>query len=176
MNDPTTDHSRRSLLLLSTLGGILGGLCCFPPIVLVLLGLAGVTTAANWGNLLYGEYRWYFRAVATVFLTAGMTIYIRRRGVCTLDQARRHRNWLINTCLLAGVTAISVYIFWTYVVLHYWGITVGLPWAQYDESWAIPTSTVLFAAVFLAFRLTRTRRARSLATQTGQPESAPRRR
>jgi hypothetical protein len=79
MDDPTTDDGRRSLLLLSSLGGLLGGLCCFPPIVLVLLGLAGVTTAANWGNLLYGEYRWYFRAMAMVFLIAGMTIYFRRR-------------------------------------------------------------------------------------------------
>ena len=174
MDDPTTDDGRRSLLLLSSLGGLLGGLCCFPPIVLVLLGLAGVTTAANWGNLLYGEYRWYFRAMATVFLTAGMIIYFRRRGVCTLDQARRQRNWLINTCLLAGLTAISVYIFWTYVVLHYWGIAAGLPWAQYDESWAIATSALLFATVLLAFRVTRARRTRSLATQTGHPEQAPR--
>jgi hypothetical protein len=174
MDDPTTDDGRRSLLLLSSLGGLLGGLCCFPPIVLVLLGLAGVTTAANWGNLLYGEYRWYFRAMATVFLIAGMTIYFRRRGVCTLGQARRRRNWLINTCLLAGLTAISVHIFWTYVVLHYWGIAAGLPWAQYDESWAIPTSAVLFATLLLAFRVTQARRARSLATQTGHPEPAPR--
>jgi hypothetical protein len=27
--------------------------------------------------------------------------------------------------------------------VHYAGIAAGLPWAQYDESWALPASLVL---------------------------------
>jgi hypothetical protein len=47
-----------------------------------------------------------------------------------------------------------MYIFWTYLAVHYWGIAVGLPWAQYDESWALPASAVvLLAAVILYFLL-----------------------
>ena len=41
----------------------------------------------------------------------------------------------------------------TLVVLHYWGIWAGLPWAQYsDEYWAIPLAGVL-AVVFLILLL-----------------------
>ena len=49
------------------------------------------------------------------------------------------------------MSSLAVYIFWTYVVLHYLGIAAGLPWGQYDESWAIPTSAVLFALVAFLF-------------------------
>ena len=51
----TTDQ--KGILLFSMAAGIIGGLCCLTPIVLVLLGLATVAAAADLGNLLYGEYR-----------------------------------------------------------------------------------------------------------------------
>ena len=140
---------RKAIFLLSSLAGILGGLCCLTPIVLVLFGLATISGAASLGMVLYGEYRWVFRAVAFLFLALGLVVYFRQSGICTREAARRERNRLINVSLLAVFTSVAAYVFWTYVLLHYWGIAAGLPWAQYDESWAIPLSIGLFASVIV---------------------------
>jgi len=140
------------------MAGVIAGLCCLTPIVILMLGIAGVAAAASLGNVLYGEYRWAFRAVALVCLGIGLVIHFRRRGICTLEEAKRQRQRLINASLLVVFTAIGVYILWTYVILHYWGIAAGLPWKQYDESWAIPTSIVLLVLAILAtFRLQRSK-------------------
>jgi len=159
MNHATDRQDRKAIAVFSSLGGIFAGLCCFPPIVLVMFGLAGVAFANDLGNVLYGEYRWAFRAAALVLLAGGLFFYFRRSGICTLDQARRERNRILNVSLLVLVTGIGIYIFWTYVVLHYWGIAAGLPWAQYDESWAFPVSAaVLGVAAVLAYLLRRGQR------------------
>ncbi len=144
------ERDRQALWSLSTTAAIIAGLCCLTPIVILMLGIAGVAAAASLGNVLYGEYRWAFRGVALLCLFIGLVIYFRRRGICTLEEARRQRQRLINAGLLVVFTAIGVYILWTYVILHYWGIAAGLPWAQYDEKWAIPTSIVLLALAVLA--------------------------
>ncbi len=143
---------RRSSAILALIAGVIGGLCCLTPIVLVLLGLATVAFAADLGNVLYGEYRWAFRLTALGFLAATLVVYFRKRGICTLDQAKRERNRIINVTLLVLTGAVGMYIFWTYVVFHYWGIAAGLPWAQYDETWAIPASGVVLALFFLLFK------------------------
>ncbi len=145
---------RKGVLVISAVAGLIGGLCCVTPVVLVLLGLASISVAADLGNVLYGEYRWVFRLTALAFLALALWVYFRRRGICTVDQARRERNRIVNASLVVVIGAIGVYIFWTYIAVHYWGIAVGLPWAQYDESWALPASlVVLGAAVFLYFVL-----------------------
>lgn len=149
---------RKAIWLLSAIGGLIGGLCCLTPIVLVLFGLAGVSAAASLGNVLYGDYHWAFRIAALICLSIGLVVYFRQRGICTLDEARRQRNRILNVSFLAVFTATGIYIFWTYVVLHYWGIAAGLPWAQYDETWAIPTGLILLAVAGAAsFFLRRSR-------------------
>lgn len=159
MNRKESHNDRKGIFLLSGLAAVIGGLCCVTPIVLVLLGLASISVAADLGNVLYGDYRWAFRGAALVFLVLGLGVYFRRKGICTLDQARRQRNRIINTSLVVLIAAVGFYIFWTYVVAHYWGIAVGLPWAQYDESWAISMAVaVLAAAITLYFVLFRNAR------------------
>jgi len=147
MTNTSTGSDRKAIFILSSAAGIIGGLCCLTPIVLVLFGLASVSAAASLGNVLYGDYRWLFRILALIFVGIGLAVYFRRLGICTLDAAKRERNRLINVSLLVLLVTLGAYIFWTYVVLHYWGIAAGLPWAQYDESWAIPIATVVFAVV-----------------------------
>ncbi len=146
----TQPGDQKAIWTLSTLGGIIGGLCCLAPIVLVLFGLAGASAAASVGDVLYGDYHWAFRAVALLCLAIGLVVYFRKQGICTIDEAKRQRNRLINVSLLAVFTAAGIYILWTYVILHYWGIAAGLPWAQYDESWAIPTSAVMLVLALAA--------------------------
>jgi hypothetical protein len=143
--------------VLSSLTGLLGGLCCFPPIAAVLLGLSSIAAANSMGNVLYGEYKWHFRGAALVFLAGALVLSFRRSGICTLDQARRQRGAIVNAVLLTLAGATAMYTFWTYVVLHYWGIAVGLPWAQWDESWAIPLSAALFALTAVLFVVLRRR-------------------
>ena len=145
MADLEATGDRKGVLVISVLAGVIGGLCCVTPIVLVLLGLASISVAADLGNVLYGEYRWLFRGAALAFLSGALIVYFRRRGICTLDQARRVRNRIINTVLVVVIAAVGIYVFWTYIAVHYWGIAVGLPWAQYDESWALPTSATALA-------------------------------
>jgi len=149
MSGPST-NDRKAVLVVSALSAFVGALCCLAPIVLVMFGLAAVSIANDLGNVLYGDYKWEFRVAALVFLLVGLAIYFRRRGVCTLDQAKRERSRILNVTLLSVLAATSLYIFWNYVVLHYWGIAAGLPWAQWDESWAVPTSAVLLALTAVA--------------------------
>jgi hypothetical protein len=139
--------------VISGLAALVGGLCCLTPIVLVLVGLASVAGAADLGNVLYGNYRWVFRILALALVVASLIVYFRRRGICTLDQARRERNRILNTALVVLVASVGAYIFWTYVALHYWGIAAGLPWAQYDESWAIPTAAVCLSVAVILYRV-----------------------
>jgi hypothetical protein len=154
------DPDRKAVLLLSATGGLLGGLCCLAPIVMVLFGMATISTAVSVGNVLYGDYKWAFRAAALLFIAVGLVMYFRRRGICTLAQARRQRNRILNLLLLGLVTACCVYVSWTYVVLHYWGIAAGLPWAQWDESWAIPVSIGLLVATVIVYFLGRSNEAK----------------
>jgi len=159
-------------LTISALGGLVGGLCCLTPIVLVMFGLAGVSFAAGLGNVLYGEYRWVFRALGLLFVATGLVVYFRRKGVCTLDEAKRQRNRIINVSALVIAGFTGVYIFWTYVVLHYWGIFAGLPWAQYDESWAVPASIIIFAlTAALAYRLRKSPESETGTEQRSEPQS-----
>ena len=158
--------SGKGILLVSGLAGLVGGLCCTTPVVLVLLGLASVSAANDLGNNLYGAHRWIFRGVALAFLVLALVIYFRRKGVCTLDQARRQRNAIINTSLVALISAIGIYILWTYVVVQYWGIAERLPWAQYDESWAIPASVLVLGAAVALYLLLFRRRKKTVQTGT----------
>ena len=150
MSEGQSQSDRKGIFVLSGLAALVGGLCCLTPVVLVLLGLASISAAASLGNVLYGDYHWEFRLGAFVLLALALVVYFRRRGVCTLDQARRQRRRIINTSLVVLIFAVGIYIFWTYVAVHWFGIWAGLPWQQYDESWAVPLSAaVLGAAVIL---------------------------
>lgn len=156
VGNKTSQGDRKGILVLSGLAALVGGLCCLTPVVLVLLGLASISAAASLGNVLYGDYHWEFRLVALALLALALVIYFRRKGICTLDSARRERNRIINTSLVVLIFAAGIYIFWTYVAVHWFGIWAGLPWRQYDESWAVPLSAgVLGAAVVLYFVLFR---------------------
>ena len=173
MSEDQGRSDRKGIFVLSGLAALVGGLCCLTPIVLVLLGLAGISVAASLGNVLYGDYHWEFRLAALVFLALALVVYFRRRGICTLDQVRRQRHRIINTSLLVLIFAVGIYIFWTYVAVHWLGIWAGLPWRQYDESWAVPLSAaVLAGGVILYFILFRRSRRLSGATTHSVSEAS----
>lgn len=100
---------------------VFASLCCLSPVILVLLGLSTVSFAGSLADTLYGDYKWVFRGIGLVFLIISLILYFRKRGVCTLDQAKRQRNEIINTVLIALIAATAGYFFFLYVVVEYIG-------------------------------------------------------
>ena len=105
---------------------VIASLCCLSPIVLVLLGLATTTFAASLSDKLYYEYAWYFRLAGMVLLGASSVLYFRKQGICTLDQAKRRRNEIINFLLLAIVIGVIGYIVFLYGILEVVGLLLGI--------------------------------------------------
>ena len=106
-------------------------LCCLTPLVLVFFGLATVSFASSLSDLLYGQYKWIFRALGLVLLAISIIIYFRRqKGICTIDEAKKRRREIINTTLLFLIVGVLGYIFFLYVVVHYAGVFFGI-WNDY---------------------------------------------
>ena len=91
--------------------------------MIVLLGLGSVTFASSLADTLYGEYKWYFRSLGIVLLIGAYLYYLRKnKGVCTLDQAKRRRNEIINSFLITLIAGVVGYIVFLYVTVHYIGV------------------------------------------------------
>ena len=119
----------RELLGVVSVPALLASLCCLSPVVLVLLGISTVSFGASLADTLYGDYKWLFRAVGFLALLVSVIVYLRRkRGICTLDDAKRRRTEVVNVVMLALIGGVLAYIFFLYIVVHYIGVFLGL-WA-----------------------------------------------
>ncbi len=117
----------KSALSISSVPVVIASLCCLSPVILVSLGVASVSFASSLADTLYGEYKWYFRIAGIVALVISFIFYIRRQvGVCTIDEAVKRRNELINKFALALVISVLGYVFFLYVVVHYVGVFLQL--------------------------------------------------
>ena len=107
-----------------SLGGLpifIASLCCLTPIILVLFGISSIAFAASLTNVLDGQYRWAFILAGILTLIISLIIYYRRKGICTIDQAVKHKNEIINkTILILIVTGVGYFIFFD-VFLNYVG-------------------------------------------------------
>ena len=128
------EKSTKSLIKLISTSTIIASMCCLPSVVLVLFGLASVSTAAALSDTLYwgGEgYDWFrptMLAVDTLSVIIGLVVYFRNRGICTFDDVKRQRRKVINTSLLVLITAYVSYLIFNYVILTEVGILLGLEW------------------------------------------------
>ena len=110
---------------------ILASMCCLPSVVMVMFGLASVSTAAALSDdLYYGQFRWWLYLATAIFLSYGLYRYFNAKGICTIDDAKRERQKVINTTLLAVILTIITYFIWNYIILELIGIAVGLPWEE----------------------------------------------
>lgn len=126
MNIPTVE-SIKSAFKISSIPVLIASLCCLSPVILVSLGVASVSFASSLADTFYGEYKWYFRAAGLIALVISFIVYIRRQiGVCTIDEAVRRRNELINKFALALIIGVLGYLFFLYVVVHYVGVVLNL--------------------------------------------------
>ena len=91
------EEDSRSLWKLVASSSIIASMCCLPSVVLVMFGLATVSTGAAISDTLYwGEdgYSWFrplMLALALTTVILGLIFYFRNQGICTLDQAKRQR-------------------------------------------------------------------------------------
>lgn len=116
----------KEVFKIASLPVLLASLCCLSPVILVLLGLSTVGFATSLADTFYGEYKWYFRFVGLTALVLAYWYHLRRQGVCTLDQAKRERNRIINGLLLTLLVGVLGYVFFLYVVVHFIGVWQGI--------------------------------------------------
>tara|TARA_B110001452_G_scaffold266584_1_gene273837 strand:+ start:223 stop:678 length:456 start_codon:yes stop_codon:yes gene_type:complete len=120
---------------------VVASLCCLPSVVMVMLGLATVSTGAAlsdtlyWGEEGYGWFRNTMLMIALLFVIIGLFFYFRGQGICTLDQAKRNRRKIINTSLLVLSVSYGLYLLFNYVILTELGIVVGLPWESSRDAY-----------------------------------------
>lgn len=116
----------KEIFKVASLPVLFASMCCLSPIILVLLGVSTVTFAASLTDVLYGEYKWAFRIFGLFLLAGSIVFYLRRQGVCTLDQAKRERNRIINLVVTTLIAGILGYLFFLYVVVHYLGVWLNI--------------------------------------------------
>ncbi len=100
----------KDILKVTGIPVMLASLCCLVPIVLVMAGIGTLSLAVFVTAVLDGRYRWAFDAVGLVTLAIAVVIYFRKRGICTLDQAKKHRNEIINKSLIFLVSGVVIYL------------------------------------------------------------------
>lgn len=116
-------------LKISSVPVVIASLCCLSPLILVLIGVSTVSFASSLADTFYGEYKWWFRGVGLLALLSALYVYLTRtKGICTIDEAKRRRNEIINIVFLTLIAGVLGYLFFLYVVVHYLGAWMGL-WA-----------------------------------------------
>ena len=116
----------KEILKLTWLPVFVASLCCLSPLILVLVGLSTVSFAASLADTFYGTYKWVFRFAGLLLLGISLWMYFRRKGICTIDEAKKRRSEIINTISLVFIVSVIGYVVFLYGVVEYAGIVVGI--------------------------------------------------
>jgi hypothetical protein len=95
--------------------GLLGSLCCVGPLVLVLIGLSGVSGAMALSGTWTQQYRWtLFIPLAVLFLSGSIYFHIRKKaGVCNLKTIRHYKTFVITTIIFSMI----IWVLLLYVIV-----------------------------------------------------------
>jgi uncharacterized membrane protein len=118
--------SIKELLKITGLPVLFASLCCLSPLIFVLLGVSTVSIASSLADTLYGDYKWWFRGFGLLTLALSLLLYFRSKGICSMNMVKKKRRQILNTVLLSLAVGVAGYMFWLYVVVHYWGVWWGL--------------------------------------------------
>lgn len=142
------------IIKLTWLPVLVASLCCLSPLILVLFGLSTAAFAGSLADTFYGSYKWYFRIAGLVLLLASLIVYFHRaKGICTIDEAKKRRNEIINTVVLVLIASVIGYVVFLYGVVEYAGILAGI-WGtpHIEQSQAISGSDQTENAKEISFR------------------------
>ncbi len=134
MAEGTVSSDVKSLWKWISGSAFLASMCCFPSVVLVMFGLASISSAAALSNDLYwgtngmGWFRPLLLVLSTLLVLIGLVMYFRKEGICSLDEARRQRKRILNTSLLVLSLSLVSYIVFNFVILTEIGVALDLPW------------------------------------------------
>ena len=122
----------KSLWKVIGLGALTASMCCLPSVVWVLFaGSSAIVAADQLSNDLYfGIARPILYLIALGMVIAGLVIHFRSRGICSLNEAKRERQRIINTTLAVLTATFLLYFVWNYIILEIIGIALGMPWAE----------------------------------------------
>ncbi|MBI4085058.1 MAG: hypothetical protein HY432_00945 [Candidatus Liptonbacteria bacterium] len=119
--------SINSVLKVTGIPVIVASLCCLTPVIIVLFGLGSVSLAASLADTLYGTYKWVFRIAGLALLGLSLVWYLRReKKICTLDEAQKRRNEILNIVAISLTVGVVGYFLWLYVVVEYAGKWLGI--------------------------------------------------
>lgn len=125
--DDLEESDRRFLKRSVPVAAFIGGLCCFTPVVVVLLGIGSVSYAVALTDLLYYEYRWVFQFAGLAFLLGAVAVHLyMNEGVCSLDEAVRRRRKILNLVGLTLFFGAVAYVVWLYLVVELLGMGLGI--------------------------------------------------
>ncbi len=121
------NNKLKEILKISGIPVVIASLCCLSPIIFVLIGVSTVSFASSLADTLYGDYKWVFRSVGLLALLGAFYFYLTRtKGICTIDEAKKRRNEIINYLAITLITGVLGYLFFLYVVVHYLGVWLNL--------------------------------------------------
>lgn len=127
MDEELTDTDRRFLKRVVPVAAFVGGLCCFAPVAVVLLGIGSVSYAISLTDLLYYQYAWAFRLAGLAVLLCGFAVHLyTNEGVCSVDAAVRRRQKIVTLLVVTVSLGIFAYVIWLYVIVEIIGLVLGI--------------------------------------------------
>lgn len=122
-----TETDRRFLVRFVPVAAFIGGLCCFTPVVVVLLGIGSVSYAVSLTDLLYYEYAWAFRLAGLTFLLSAFVVHLYvNEDVCSVNVAFRRRRQILNLLGVVLTAGAIAYVVWLYVIVEIVGLLLGI--------------------------------------------------
>ena len=121
-----------SLMPVIGLSAVTASLCCLPSVIWVLFAGSSAIVAANSlsETLYYSSFRYFLYLISFFMILSGLIIHFRKRGICTLNDAKKNQRRVINTSLAVFTITIIFYLLWNFVILEIIGIAIGLPWEE----------------------------------------------
>jgi len=121
-----------SLAPIIGLSTITASLCCLPSVIWVLFAGSSAIVAANTlsETLYYSPFRYFLYLISFIMISLALITYFRKRGICTLDDAKKNQRRIINTSLAVFTITIISFLIWNYVILEIIGLAIGLPWEE----------------------------------------------
>jgi len=96
----------KKLLYAGGIAGVIASLCCLGPVILVLFGLAGVSTVLS-----IGKFTGLFTTLALIFFGVAVFLFLKKKNCCSPQGIKKQ--W--KTMVIAFIVLVVFLI-----VLKYW--------------------------------------------------------